>query len=224
MGKHLLLVCLSVFVLCTCATPSLGQSDYRRLEIFGGYSHNRVDVGPVEDFDPDDDIEFSDIFDEREGFNGFNASITGNFHRYWGAKFDYSYHQKSFSFGPDNTTIRIHNFLGGIQVKDNSTDATFKPFAHALVGVGRTAADLSEFDENLVDFDDSGFAAAVGGGIDIRLTPRIDLRAIQIDYNPMKFDFTDFGTVGVPGTPTLQGDLKRTLHNFRFGIGIVIRP
>lgn len=45
-----------------CATSALGQ-DYRRFELFAGYSHNRVDVGPVEDFDPDDDIEFSDIFD-----------------------------------------------------------------------------------------------------------------------------------------------------------------
>jgi hypothetical protein len=39
----------------------------------------------------------------------------------------------------------------------------------------------------------------------------------------MRFDFTDFGTGGVPGTPAFTGDLKRTLHNFRIGIGIVFR-
>ncbi|HEU4714012.1 MAG TPA: hypothetical protein VFS76_20770 [Pyrinomonadaceae bacterium] len=83
MSKRLLLVCVCVFLSSAYVAPALGQSDYRRLEIFGGFSHNRVDVGPVEDFDPGDDIEFNDIFDEREGFNGFNASITGNFHRYW---------------------------------------------------------------------------------------------------------------------------------------------
>ncbi|HEX2271753.1 MAG TPA: outer membrane beta-barrel protein [Pyrinomonadaceae bacterium] len=223
MGKTLFLVCLFVLVTFTCAQQSMAQTDYRRFEFFVGYSHNRVDVGPVEDFDPEDDLEFDDIFDEREGFNGVNLAVVGNFHRYFGAKFDYSYHQKSFDFGPDNTTVRLHNFLGGIQVKDNSTDATVKPFAHALVGVGRTAADLSEFDNRLVDFDDAGFAAAIGGGIDLRLSSRIDLRAIQIDYNPMRFDFTDFGRVGIPGTPTPTGDAKRTLHNFRIGIGIVIR-
>ena len=223
MGKRAFLVCLSVFVTLICVQQSLGQTDYRRFEFFAGYSHNRVDVGPVEDFDPGDDLEFDDIFDEREGFNGVILSVVGNFHRYFGAKFDYSYHQKSFEFGPDNTTIRLHNFLGGIQVKDNSTDATFKPFAHALVGVGRTSADLSEFDNRLEDFDDAGFAAAIGGGIDIRLSSRIDLRAIQIDYNPMRFDFTDFGTVGIPGTPTPRGDLHRTLNNVRIGVGIVIR-
>lgn len=114
-------------------------------------------------------------------------------------------------------------FSAAFRVKDNSTDATIKPFAHVLVGVGRTSADLSEFDNRLEDFNDAGFAAAVGGGLDIRLSSRIDLRAIQIDYNPMRFDFTDFGTIGIPGTPALQGDLKRTLNNFRFGVGIVIR-
>src|SRR5215213_6104897 len=149
MSKKFLFVLVSVFVGLMFSTVAMGQSDYRKFELFAGYSHNRVDVGPVEDFDPQDDLEFSDIFDEREGFNGFEASVTGNFHRYFGAKFDYSYHQKSFSSGGDNTTIRIHNFLGGIQVKDNSTEGTFKPFAHALIGVGRTAADLSEFDNRL---------------------------------------------------------------------------
>lgn len=220
MGKKSVFLMASVFVALLCASAAMGQ-DYRRFELFGGYSHNRVDVGPVEDFDPDDDLEVSDIFDEREGFNGFNASAVGNFSRYLGAKFDYSYHQKSFGFGNDNTTIRIHNILGGLQVKNNSTDARVKPFMHALVGVGRTSADLSEFDDQLADFDDAGFAAAIGGGLDIRVAPRIDIRVFQIDYNPMRFDFTDFGTTGIPGTPTPTGDLKRTLHNFRFGIGIV---
>ena len=220
MGKKFVLVFTAIFVALMCATAALGQQDYRRFELFAGYSHNRVDVGPVEDSDPGDDLEFDDIFDEREGFNGFNVSVVGNFHRYFGAKFDYSYHQKSFDFGPDNATVRLHNILGGIQVKDNASEGTFKPFAHALVGVGRTAADLSEFDDDLFDFDDAGFAGAFGGGLDIRLSDKVDIRAFQIDYNPMKFDFTDFGAVGIPGTPTPTSN-RRTLHNFRIGIGIV---
>ena len=221
MGKKFVFLFASVFVALLWASVAMGQDDYRRFEFFVGYSHNRVDVGPVEDFDPDDDLEVSDIFDEREGFNGFNASVVGNFSRYVGAKFDYSYHQKSFGFGGDNTTVRLHNILGGLQVKDNSPEGTWKPFAHALVGLGRTSADLTEFDNRLEDFDDAGFAAAIGGGLDVRVSPRVDVRIIQFDYNPMRFDFTDFGTTGIPGTPALRGDLKRTLHNFRIGIGIV---
>lgn len=221
MGKKSIYLFAVVFVALMCANVALGQ-DHRRFELFAGYSHNRVDVGPVEDFDPGDDLEFDDIFDEREGFNGFNVSAVGNFSRYLGAKVDYSYHQKSFGFGGDNTTIRLHNILGGLQIKDNSTNGgALKPFAHALVGVGRTSADLTEFDNLLEDFSDTGFAAAIGGGLDVRIHPRVDIRVFQIDYNPMRFDFSDFGAVGIPGTPTPTGDQKRTLHNFRISIGLV---
>lgn len=220
MSKKFVFLFAAAFVALVCANAALGQ-DHRKFELFAGYSHNRVDVGPVEDSDPGDDLELDDIFDEREGFNGLNVSMVGNFHRYFGAKFDYSYHQKSFDFGPDNTTVRLHNILGGIQVKDNSTNGgALKPFAHALVGVARTSADLTEFDDSLEDFSDSGFAAAIGGGLDLRVTDRVDIRLFQIDYNPMRFDFSDFGAVGVPGTPTPTSD-RRTLHNFRIGIGIV---
>ena len=223
MHQKFVLLLVAVFVGMISASTAMcqGSSDYRRFEFFAGYSHNRVDVGPVEDFDPNDDLEFNDIFDEREGFNGVNLSVAGNFSRYLGAKFDYSYHQKRFEFAGDHTTIRLHNFLGGIQVKDNAPEGTWKPFAHALVGVGRTSADLSQFDNRLEDFDDAGFAAAIGGGLDVRVANRIDVRLIQFDYNPMRFDFTDFGTAGIPGTPAFRGDLKRTLHNFRIGVGIV---
>lgn len=221
MGRKFVFLFAVVAVALMCASAALGQ-DHRRFELFAGYSHNRVDVGPVEDFDPEDDLEFDDIFDEREGFNGFNIAAVGNFSRYLGAKFDYSYHQKSFDFGGDNTTIRLHNILGGLQIKDNSTNGgAVKPFAHALVGVARTSADLTELDNQLEDFSDTGFAAAIGGGLDIRVHPRVDIRIFQIDYNPTRFDFSDFGAVGIPGTPTPTGDQKRTLHNFRIGIGIV---
>ena len=224
MGRKYVSLFVSVFMGLLCAGAAMGQDDYRRFEFFVGYSHNRVDVGPVEDFDPNDDLEFSDIFDEREGFHGVNASVVGNFSRYLGAKFDYSYHQKSFGdfVGNDEVKVRLHNILGGIQIKDNSREGTLKPFGHALFGVGRTSADLSRFDNRLEDFDDAGFAMALGGGLDVRLSDRIDIRAIQFDYNPMRFDFTDFGAIGVPGTPTFLGNDKRTLHNFLIGVGIVI--
>ena len=56
-----------------------------------------------------------------------------------------------------------------------------------------------------INFTDSetGFAAAIGGGIDYRISDRLDVRAVQFDYNPTRlFDGTQ--------------------HNFRIGVGIVI--
>ena len=199
-----------------CASIAAAQSnDYKRFEFFGGYSHNRIDTG-IGDDDPD----LRDIIDEREGFHGFNTSVTGNVTRYFGVKFDFSGHFKNRDFPVGTITSavdvdsRVFNFLGGVQIKDNATESTFKPFAHALVGAAN-ARNRVNFSNDFcaavfpspcpTDFTDSetGFAGAFGGGIDIRVNDRFDIRAVQIDYNPTRlFDSTQ--------------------HNFRIGVGIVI--
>ena len=193
-----------------CASIATAQSDYKKFEFFGGYSHNRIDTGIG-----DDDPELSDIIDEREGFHGFETSVTGNVTRYFGLKFDFSGHFKSRNvINTIDIDSRVFNFLGGVQIKDNGTDGTFKPFAHALVGAAQ-ARNRVDFSNNFcitifpspcpADFTESetGFAGAFGGGIDIRLNDRVDIRAIQVDYNPTRlFDSTQ--------------------HNFRIGVGIVI--
>lgn len=201
-------------VILTCASLAAAQSDYKKLEFFAGYSHNRIDTGIG-----DDDPELSDVFNEREGFHGFNTAITGNISRYVGLKFDVSGHFKSETFPlgsiPNAVDLdsRLFNFLGGVQIKDNSSEKTFKPFAHALAGVayGRNRVNIRDVgciaifpspcpvEETLTE---TGFGAAFGGGIDIRASDRIDIRVIQVDYNPTRlFDSTQ--------------------HNFRIGVGIV---
>jgi len=201
-------------IILACASIAAAQSDYKKFEFFGGFSHNRVDTGLG-----DNDPSLGDIIDEREGFNGFEVSATGNLSRYIGLKGDFSGHFKNKTFAipglpGSNVDIdsRLFNFLGGVQIKDNSTEGTFKPFAHALAGVAHA--------RNSVDFNDvaciaivpspcspfteseTGFAAAIGGGLDIRASDRISIRAIQVDYNPTRlFDSTQ--------------------HNFRIGVGIV---
>ena len=204
---------LIVITVIACATIAAAQSgDYKKFEFFGGYSHNRVDTGIG-----DDDPSLNDIVDEREGFHGFEVSATGNLSRYFGLKGDFSAHFKNQNFPSGNTggvdvDSRLLNFLGGIQIKDNSSETRFKPFAHALAGVahGRNKVHFDQvfciaiFPNPCTDFTESetGFAAALGGGLDIRANDRIDVRVIQFDYNPTKlFDSTQ--------------------HNFRIGVGIV---
>ena len=204
-------------IIIACASIAAAQSDYKKFEFFGGYSHNRIDTG-IGDDDPDLD----DIIDEREGFHGFEISATGNLTRYFGIKGDFSTHFKSRTFPFGSIAVptaevdvdsRLFNFLGGVQIKDNSTEGTFKPFAHALVGAAHVRNRV-DFNADVciavipspcpADFTDSetGFAAAFGGGIDIRASDRISIRAIQLDYNPTRvFDSTQ--------------------HNFRIGVGIV---
>lgn len=205
-----------LFAILIVATASMAfaqsTDDYNKVEVYAGYSHNRVDTGL-----DDGDTELSDIIDEREGFNGFNTSITGNLTRYIGLKGDFSFHRKdkTFPIGAASVDIEssVFNFVGGVQIKDNSKETRFKPFAHAMIGAARVR-NRADFSNNVcaavfpspcpVDFTETetGLAGVFGGGLDIRAGKRIDVRVIQFDYNPTTvFDATQ--------------------HNFRIGAGIV---
>ena len=207
------LLFLTILIVAYASVSFAQSADYNKVEFYGGYSHNRIDTG-IGDSDP----ALRDIIDEREGFHGFNTSVTGNITRYVGLKFDVAGHFKEKSF-PFLSTARVDvessvfNFLGGVQLKDNSTEARVKPFAQALVGVARArnkvaftnVACAAVFPSPCTDFTetDTGFAGAFGGGLDIRASKRIDIRVVQFDYNP---------------TRVFEG----TQHNFRIGAGIII--
>lgn len=202
-------------LMVACASIAAAQSsDYKKFEVFAGYSHNRIDTGISNDAPS-----LGDIIDEREGFHGFEVAATANVTRYIGFKFDFSGHFKSrdVPFGTIASGVdiesRVYNFLGGVQIKNNSSDATFKPFAHALAGGGHVRARVDINNDVCIaifpspcpgDFTESetGFAGAFGGGLDIRAGDKFDIRVIQVDYNPMRIS-------------------GQTLHNFRFGVGIV---
>jgi len=195
----------SAMLVVACTAVGFAQSDeYKKIEVYGGYSHNRVDDGGA--------------FSDRAGFNGFNTSVTGNITKYVGLKFDLSGHYNKQTiplFAPTSQLkfdSSLYNFLGGVQLKDNASEGTFKPYAHALVGAAHTrnkgtfsgacAAIVPTPCPNF-DFSDTGLAGALGGGLDIRLNSRFDIRVIQADYNPTRIN-----------------DITR--HNFRIGAGIVI--
>jgi opacity protein-like surface antigen len=204
-------------------SSAMAQSsdEINRVEFFAGYSHNRIDTGLSSE---DLGNEFDRSFGGRRGANGFNASITGNFSKYVGAKFDYSVHGTSdnvrFQGFDFNTKYRIHNFMGGIQVKNNKKEGPrAKPFFHALAGLARQTFTVSgsgiqaAFRENSLKVKENNFTFAVGGGLDVRVSKRVDLRVFQVDYNPTYFggrEFDDF---------ELDGKLQ---NNFRFSFGVVI--
>jgi len=175
-------------------------ADYNKVDVGVLFSHNRVDTG----FDDPS----QNFISEREGFNGVEGFVKGNVSRYVGLKGSYSFHRKSFEIdgGTPATSFDVdadlHQFLGGVEFKDNAKETKVKPFAHVLAGVAHARADV----ESVSDFNESetGFAAAIGGGIDFKLSDRVDLRAIQFDYNPNR----------------LGGE---TSHNFRIGIGLIFR-
>lgn len=195
--------------------------EINRAEFFGGFSHNRVDTGLAsEDLGSD----FDNSFDNRLGANGVNLSVTGNFSKYVGAKFDFSTHGTSddvvFDGDQFKTKYRISNFLGGIQIKNNKKDGPrVKPFFHALAGIARQKITVESpvlsdiFDQSSLELKENNFALAFGGGLDIKASKHIDIRVFQVDYNPTYVkgrEFDDFD---------LDGKLQ---NNVRFSFGIVI--
>ncbi len=218
MKKLFLAFCLTA--ISGLAAFAQSTDEYKKGEFFVGYSNGQVDTG----INREDANEFEEFFKERENFNGFNVSGVYNVSRYVGIKGDVSgtYNSKDFNVAvPNGTTTSnvsfntrssLYNFLGGVQVKDNATEGRFKPFAHALVGAGHgrvkvqdvvcpTGVDCTGLEGTE---SETGLAGAFGGGLDIKVNNRVDFRAIQVDYNPIKFN-------------------DGTQHNVRFGIGFVFK-
>jgi hypothetical protein len=212
----------TIFVFCLMIASSIlafAQSDYKKAEFSVGYSNNQVDTGV------DSGNTVQSFFDDRNTFHGFDASAVYNVHRYVGIKANVSgtYRERSVNspITVGNTTGNVkfdsnrslYNFLGGVQIKDNSSDARVKPFAHALVGAGHARYKINNavctggitVCPSFISSDsETGLAGAFGGGIDIKVSDRVDIRAIQVDYNPIKFD-------------------GGTSNNVRFGIGVVFK-
>jgi hypothetical protein len=192
----------ALFIACTAPfTFAQTGDDYNKYDIGVLYSHNWQDVGV--------DNSGTNFLDERESFPGVEAFVKGNVSRYVGLKGSYSFNRKSFEFngGTAATTFDVdadlHQLLGGVEFKDNAKETKVRPFAHVMAGLAHARADVSN---SLVSVDesDNGFAGIIGGGIDFKLSDRVDLRAVQFDYNPIRAN-------------------GETSHNFRVGIGIIFR-
>lgn len=209
-------------LLLLCATAALAQSqDYKRWEFFGGYSALSFDnLGG-----DSNNSAINDVLGEKNTLRGFELAITRNFHKYVGAKFDYSLHLREDNFsrpaGSGTIDSTVQNFLGGIQVKNNLEDGPrFKPFGHALFGVANQKIDVDSpqlpvlFGINDFHVNETSFSMAFGGGIDIKLNERLDIRAAQVDWNIIRRGDQQLGGGFV--LPNTRQD------NLRLSIGIVI--
>jgi len=192
-----------LFIAC-CVPAAFAQDDYKTGEVYVGYSHNRVDShGAFNPSNPNDD--------SRDGFNGVNVDLKGNLTRYFGLKADLSYHQKSADFtlpGGFNINVkgRLFEAMGGVQLQDNAVETKVRPFAYAVVGLAHVTGDVTSNSAPVPNLNDSdnGLSAAFGGGLDLRLNDKVDLRLIKADYNPVRID-------------------GQTDNNFRVGVGLNFR-
>lgn len=224
---------LAAFLLF-CAPHAKAQSDdYKKWEFFGGYSAMQFDnIGG-----DTGNANIDDTLSGRNTLRGFELSVTRNFHKYVGVTFDYSLHLREDEFsrpaGSGTIDSTIQNYLGGLQFKNNEKDGPrFKPFAHALFGFAHQKEDVDSpqlpavFGISDFHVNETSFAMAFGGGLDIKLNHRIDVRAAQIDWNIITRGDQQTGLVLTPtphqtvGSPfVIPGN---TQNNLRLSVGIVI--
>ena len=128
------------------------QTEAPKAEIFGGYQYTRFDGGL--------------------NANGWNSSVTGNLNRWFGVAADFSGAYKSQS------GVSFHNYTYTFgPVVSYRHNESFTPFAHFLAGGFHASASSSG-----VSGSDGGFAMMFGGGVDVKVSQRIALRAVQFDW------------------------------------------
>jgi len=173
------------------------------------------------------------FFCKRRNFSGFDVSVTYNLSRYFGITGDITRHSKDQTFVDDfggiiqtiGTREHITSVLAGVRVKDNGPAARFKPFGHALIGTARYSDRQSQTIDAFPEFNyvandrESSLALKIGGGLDIRVTPRVDLRVIEVDYNPLYAKDRHYKNISGPFTFDVKG---KTARNFTIGFGVVV--
>ena len=204
--RRMLLVVSLFFLLPLCANAQETPS----VEVFGGYSYFHTENG-------------GDL-------HGWNGSVAANLNKWFGLVADVSGHYESRSSNlvvnvPDFPTLpglppvefrfkvdtNIHTIMVGPRFSYRKIEK-ITPFAHALFGVSRTHTEIESRSTSFESFssdNNTRFAMAIGGGLDVKLSKSLALRVIQADYVYKSLGFT-------------RG-LFDTHHNFRAGVGLVFR-
>jgi hypothetical protein len=84
-------------------------------------------------------------------------------------------------------------------------------FGHALFGYG-------EVNGGLFSANKGGFAMAFGGGVDVKLNKRFNLRVVQLDYLPSRFGGQAESIFGPAGPVVTSWE-----NNLRVSVGIVLK-
>jgi len=193
------LVVLIVF-LGLLALPLMAQD---RVEVFGGYQYLRLnDVGGCGSSNGCPNI----------SANGWDASVTGNFNRYFGVTGDFSgtYNTQTVTAQDVAISVPLHfyTFAGGPVVSFHR--GKVNPFVHALFGGVHVSASASA-DGQSVSASKTGFTTAVGGGVDVKVARAVSVRLIDVDWVYYHFS-------GIFGGPSYGNS-----DNVRIATGIVLR-
>jgi opacity protein-like surface antigen len=154
-----------LFVLALMSTAAMAQG----AEVFGGYQFTRFEGGL--------------------NMNGWNGALEFKPSEHLGIVADFSGAYKSESvdvplLGTVEASTKVYTFMVGPQVSGEM--GSLRPFARALFGGARLNADASVGGIGGGD-GDTAFAWALGGGLDLKVAPRVRVRVGQFDYLMTRF-------------------------------------
>lgn len=175
--KTMLSACL-LFSLSAIASAQ----DAPKAEVYGGYSA---------------------VFTQDITLHGFQASVAGNVNKWFGlvAEFGGAYDRDTLGSGLKvESTVYTYLFGPRFSRRGNGR-ATL--FAHSLFGGVHGRGRIEGLELNRLETA-NGFAMALGGGVDVKLSERLALRVLQADYLLTRVD-------------------SETANNARLSAGLVIR-
>jgi hypothetical protein len=186
---------LSTALMLAFAASALSQD--RGFEVFGGYSYQNTGSQGV-----------------SQGMNGFNVALTGNMSKALGITGEVSRHSWGMSMVDplDASVIDVNTSVLGFRVGPKLTSHmgdTASVFVQPTVGFYRMSASSS-----VAGFTGStsatGFTTAAGGGLDLRVSPRISVRPAQIDWIYL-------------GSADIAGVSTGSSNGFRYSGGVVVK-
>jgi hypothetical protein len=180
-----------VVLLGVLALPLMAQ-DNPKAEVFGGYQYLHIGSNSSGDIN------------SGQGFNGWDAAVTGNLSKYFGVTGDFSGSYATIS----GVSFKVYTYGGGPVVFTYA--GRVKPFAHVLFG----GAHLSG-SESSVSVSTNGYTVMAGGGLDVGVAKNVAIRLGQFDW--LYYHFSGFSAGGVS-----TGSFSSS-NNVRFSTGIVFR-
>lgn len=220
---------LTVLVACVLLSAPIGAAQGRPTEVFLGYTNLQSEGLPNRN-NPQGLFD-SDFFRSRSTLHGFNASLSGFGSSGLGFTGDLSFARQKRTNDAVNNSRETHTdyFMAGPVMKWNRGGATrVEPFARVMAGAARTRFEASQQFQSSsgtitrsFEVGATDFAAAVGGGIDLRLAGNTKLRLFQIDYAPVFLRDRSIDILG--GTGAIQPATleKQRQDNVRFSFGLV---
>jgi hypothetical protein len=126
--------------------------------------------------------------------NGFDGALNVGLQEHIGVTADFSGAYKNQN-GP---SLKNYTYTFG-PVISGRKDAPFVPFVHALFGGFHTTVDVLGVSDSA-----NGFAMQIGGGVDVRMSDKLALRAGQFDWM------------------SLRSHGNASNNNFRYSAGVVL--